>query len=286
MPSSGMPSSGMPSSGMPGAGLPGSSRGSAGDDRAGDSRSGDQNRGRGADGGATAESGEPGGGEQVPYGDSDQSSTDPGSGDRGRDSDEVDFSEEESGAGSASGTDNPTGTNSQSRSGQPPSAESGFPPAETTMTAAERAAVLEGELDESIASYDGMILRERGYILNRGNREGSEEELESAGAGGVPYDDGTGEGEPPFAEGMPGSGAPPQNDSDSSGGGYGPNSAPKRAGDYQHRGQAAPPPADIPDGSDDDVVARQIREAAMRETDPELREKLWDEYRKYKNQTK
>ena len=41
-------------------------------------------------------------------------------------------------------------------------------------------------------------------------------------------------------------------------------------------------PADIPDGSDDDVVARQLREAAMREPDPDLREKLWDEYRKYK----
>jgi len=41
-------------------------------------------------------------------------------------------------------------------------------------------------------------------------------------------------------------------------------------------------PADVPDGRDDDIVARQIREAAMKETDPELRDKLWDEYRKYK----
>ncbi|HNC69260.1 MAG TPA: hypothetical protein PKZ77_02120, partial [Pseudomonadales bacterium] len=43
----------------------------------------------------------------------------------------------------------------------------------------------------------------------------------------------------------------------------------------------APVPPDIPDGNADDVVARQIREAAMKEKDPELREKLWDEYRKY-----
>jgi hypothetical protein len=41
-------------------------------------------------------------------------------------------------------------------------------------------------------------------------------------------------------------------------------------------------PADIPDGSDDDIVARQIREAAMKETDPELRAALWEEYRRYK----
>jgi hypothetical protein len=43
-----------------------------------------------------------------------------------------------------------------------------------------------------------------------------------------------------------------------------------------------PPPGDIPNGDDDDVVARQLREAAMREPDPKVREKLWDEYRKYK----
>ena len=43
-----------------------------------------------------------------------------------------------------------------------------------------------------------------------------------------------------------------------------------------------PPPGDIPSGNDDDVVARQLREAAMREPDPAVREKLWDEYRKYK----
>jgi hypothetical protein len=41
-------------------------------------------------------------------------------------------------------------------------------------------------------------------------------------------------------------------------------------------------PEDIGDGSDDDVVARQIREAAVNEQDPVLREKLWQEYRNYK----
>jgi hypothetical protein len=34
--------------------------------------------------------------------------------------------------------------------------------------------------------------------------------------------------------------------------------------------------------ADDDIVARQLREAAEKETDPELKEKLWQEYRKYK----
>jgi len=30
-------------------------------------------------------------------------------------------------------------------------------------------------------------------------------------------------------------------------------------------------------------VARQLREAAENEPDPELRERLWEEYRAYKN---
>jgi len=35
------------------------------------------------------------------------------------------------------------------------------------------------------------------------------------------------------------------------------------------------------DGSGEDVVARQIRELAVQEEDPELREAIWDEYRKH-----
>jgi hypothetical protein len=38
-------------------------------------------------------------------------------------------------------------------------------------------------------------------------------------------------------------------------------------------------------GEDDDIVARQLREAAEKETDPELKEKLWKEYDEYKKNT-
>jgi hypothetical protein len=44
-------------------------------------------------------------------------------------------------------------------------------------------------------------------------------------------------------------------------------------------------PPDVGDGKDDDVVARQLREAAMKEKDPAIREKLWEEYREYKKGT-
>ncbi len=40
-------------------------------------------------------------------------------------------------------------------------------------------------------------------------------------------------------------------------------------------------PDDIVVNSFDDIVARQLREAALAEDDPELRERLWEEYRKY-----
>ncbi len=41
-------------------------------------------------------------------------------------------------------------------------------------------------------------------------------------------------------------------------------------------------PEDIPVTVDDDIIARQLREAALAEDDPVLRDRLWEEYRKYK----
>jgi hypothetical protein len=61
-------------------------------------------------------------------------------------------------------------------------------------------------------------------------------------------------------------------------GGGGTGSAGGRAGG----GGPSHVPADVGDGNDDDVVARQLREAAMKEKDPQLQEKLWQEYRDYK----
>lgn len=55
------------------------------------------------------------------------------------------------------------------------------------------------------------------------------------------------------------------------------------AGDPSRQGADPRVPSDIPAGDGDDIVARQLREAAMAEEDPELREKLWQEYRDYKS---
>ena len=41
-------------------------------------------------------------------------------------------------------------------------------------------------------------------------------------------------------------------------------------------------PEDIPSADNDSVLEAQIREAAMNEKDPEVRDRLWNEYRRYK----
>ena len=41
-------------------------------------------------------------------------------------------------------------------------------------------------------------------------------------------------------------------------------------------------PDDIPPADNDSVLEEQIRQAAINETDPLIKEKLWNEYRKYK----
>ena len=150
----------------------------------------------------------------------------------------------------------------QGGAGQPAGSPSGG--SSGGMTTAEQVAILDGELNRGTAVFDDLILEEREVIRRTaGNGPGGGEETGEAGGSGGYGAGGTG-----------GSGSfkiPPM--------------APK-APDYDQEipEQVAvyAPPADIPDGDDDDVVARQLREAAMREPDPMLREKLWDEYRKYK----
>ncbi len=131
---------------------------------------------------------------------------------------------------------------------------------------------LDGELDAALEDFDGQILAEREIIRERSN--------ENAGAQGTAIP------APSFSEGSGGgmdSGGVAGADVTGSNAPGGPVGVP--------RARNTPPapvagagsvPDDIPDAKDDDIIARQLREAAMQETDPELREKLWEEYRRYK----
>lgn len=150
---------------------------------------------------------------------------------------------------------------------------------------------LNAELNAALGRFDGAMLEERERIQTGSEKTGSgEAQAESVAM--IDPEAGTGEagGEGEYGsvlEGRRGGGGEATANDSSSGSGMSTASGGTgRKGDYEHTAAANTPPPDIPDGSDDDVVARQIREAAMKERDPELREKLWDEYRKYVNSAK
>ena len=127
------------------------------------------------------------------------------------------------------------------------------------------------ELEEALGTFDGAILTEREGLEQRSNESPS-----GGGGGNRPAGPSTGSGNLPGGAGPTGTGNGQSTAPE--GGGVMPV-PPSRPAPPMPRGQA---PDDIPDARDDDIIARQLREAAMAETDPELREALWEEYRRYK----
>ena len=154
---------------------------------------------------------------------------------------------------------------------------------EGAMSDEEAVSILDGQLDEAIAVFDNMIINERAAS------QSTESDL-------AEEDDSWGDDEPLFEEADISENSDGQGQTsiptagDEEGEGHASSSTARGAGDGSIvsrsgvRGNSAnnQAPGDVSDGSDDDIVARQIREAALKEKDPELREKLWEEYRKYK----
>lgn len=186
---------------------------------------------------------------------------------------------ETQGTGDASGDDegqgNPSGYSQGSTYDQRPTAQGtraeggmeGISGVDGTLTTMEQVAILDRQLEQSTSDFDALILEEqqRQREMERSRQPTTAQQPEPAGpgtSGRSPYQDdvamGDGGGIGGGLGGASGGGAPPENPA------------------------IYKPPVDIPDGADDDVVARQLREAAMREPDPEVRERLWNEYRKYK----
>lgn len=161
------------------------------------------------------------------------------------------------------------------------------------MSSNDRIAVLDEALGQGYEDFDGLIIAERARARQQRNETGSgpggryEEESDGSGGGGGDRDGQGGDGGRPampggdggqvIARGGQGQEGQPQ------AGGSGGSTGGVRGGPAGETGdeETFPVPEDIPEGRDDDVVARQIREAAMTEPDPELREALWDEYRRY-----
>lgn len=140
------------------------------------------------------------------------------------------------------------------------------------MTQEERDAQWDKSFDVALGDFDDRLAKERVEI---------EEQQEAGGGGGNNGGGGAGgDGAEGSGSGLGGNGGVPeevQGGGVASVGGLGGRGSPNTVA------RRYPAPDDIPSGQDDDVVARQLREAAETEKDPELRAKLWAEYRKYKS---
>ena len=152
------------------------------------------------------------------------------------------------------------------------------------QTRAQKIAVLDAELNAELGEFDELLLREQARV-KAGIPQTSKED---AGEGHFDSND----------EGDASAGGDEKGSADS---GIGTDADEKQSrtgdsdrettrgvggwGGKQKRTASLGQPPGVPDGSDDDVVARQLREAAEKETDPELRSKLWEEYKNYKKGT-
>jgi hypothetical protein len=188
------------------------------------------------------------------------------------------------GGGAGSPAQAPRGSDATNGAGVLAGVREAVQGAEQSTAGGGELAELNRELNASLGRFDGALLGERERAQAQSEERGSSAARDESVA---LLDESGGSGEGSEA-GSYGSAMPARTEGDTSSG-SGMSTAgggTARQGDYQHTASTNTVPADIPDGSDDDVVARQIREAAMKEKDPELRAKLWDEYRKYVNSAK
>ena len=177
-------------------------------------------------------------------------------------------------------------------------------PLDRGQTDAEKIALLDAELGNSLSEFDEKLLREQNELAekSRAASTGQSGDNKEPGAG-ASAKAGEGQGEKTEGEAKDGTGkkngesaaesgektgdseqqAQDSADGNDSAGGNDKVASAGSAGGDKTKTSA---PADIPDGRDDDIVARQLREAAENEQDPELRDKLWEEYRNYKNRTR
>jgi hypothetical protein len=137
---------------------------------------------------------------------------------------------------------------------------------------ADRKARLEKTLEESVGGFDEVLADEQREISTVGRNTEGFGGADGGGAGsgrvGLGKQGGTGSGGGSGGGGAGGLAGPPDEKEASVSG----------MSDEEIRART---PEDIPDLVSEDIVAKQLREAALAEEDPELRERLWEEYRMY-----
>lgn len=229
----------------------------------------------------------PSGGSSSPSGSSAPPSGPPSAGEQGAGSQEGSAGSQEGSSGSQEGS-------SGSEQGESSSKQEGAGSEDGSTGSAQGESVegLDAQLDASLEGFDDSMGGSSSQgpdeidILSPSGSTGvaadSDEPLFEEADSGIPSEGNTdieqaAQQGPEGSEGESGSpGAP---------GAEGPEGEGASGGGQQQADAAVIPiPDDIDDGQGDDIVLRQIRDAAMREKDPVLRERLWDEYRRIKNQ--
>lgn len=220
--------------------------------------------------------------------------TDIGSADNAGFEQEPDFSDTEPASGNGQ-------TDVFSEYEQTPGTDGTYPGAATTstgpvLTDGEQVAILDEQLDGGTDKFDDMILKEREAIRRTASRSPrqSEQEIEPDTGEDHPgsiYNAGNSD---TASESLPDPGEQTKTDTgeDYPGSVYnaGNSSADPSAGPANNQKSgtenardavAYPVPDGIPDGSDDDITAKIIRDLAENELDRERADKLWGEYCKY-----
>ncbi len=151
------------------------------------------------------------------------------------------------------------------------------------LTQSEKNANIMSQLSGSLSEFDEKLLQEQQRIKAQKPRDDSATDAASGGGanGGNDSAQGSqgnnGEQQGTDKQGKRNTGQPAGTEGTDT-----PPAGKQGSGTNSTPGKGQATPDDIPDGRDDDVVARQLREAAEKETDPELKKKLWEEYRRYK----
>lgn len=143
-------------------------------------------------------------------------------------------------------------------------------PSGTQVVVVGELGTLDDELNESLILFDDQIETARAIIINSSAPPISESTKNrlpgSKGQGLVLV---TGDG--------------PQDENPQTDGSAQPSVVTSTVpGNKDEQTVASATPDDIPSAQGDDIVAQQLREAAIDETDPELKAKLWEEYKRYK----
>jgi hypothetical protein len=150
----------------------------------------------------------------------------------------------------------------------------GTPPAQTPD---ERRAALEHRFDDSLGSFDAALKKEQEQLAKQHDAAvasgGGNSDIADVAAS-TAHEGSAGPEGSRYGRGRRGS-----HPADHSGDLHSTKQDGVNAGGSSGNGASA---REIPDGSDDDIVARRLRKAAEQETDPELKEKLWQEYAQYK----